>query len=228
MRPARIERSSKLRSRRRPADRGAWRADRRHGRRQPAGGFFERRRRAELRRRDAAGLARHQRPHPARAPSRIADRRQSRRRDRRRRRHLRRWRQHRRPAPGAGPAWHRLHLADRLRSGQKQARSRLPPAWQPSRQEYRRAGSRLRCGHVAARWKAALDERAGDFRDRHCGRKCAGRRRPGRVGALRGRRPRAVRARRRAQDSRSREPRGTGTSCGTSFGSSGALQEPVG
>ena len=133
-----------LRARRRPADRGAWRTDRRHGRRQLAGGFFERRRCAELRRRDAARVARDQRPDPARAPARIADRRQSRRRDRRRRRHLRRRRQHRRPARGARPARHRLHFADRLRPGQEQARSRLPPARQPSRQEYRRAGARLR------------------------------------------------------------------------------------
>jgi hypothetical protein len=39
---------------------------------------------------------------------------------------------------------HRVHFADRLRPGQEQARSGLPPARQPSRQEYHRTGACLR------------------------------------------------------------------------------------
>ena len=214
----------RLRQRCRPSDSCAKWPDRRHRRRQLAGGFFERGRRAELRRRDAAGSACHQRADPARTPSRAADRCQSWRRHRRWRQHLWRWHQHRRPAPGARQARYDLHLSDRLRAGQEQAGFPLPPARQPSRKEYRRAGSRLRGG--GGGHSTSAKEKALAARCRSRGR-CNGGGRFVRVGASRRCGPTPVRAWLRGQARRSGDPRLCGSARGASFGGGAAVQEPV-
>jgi hypothetical protein len=119
---------------------------------------------------------------------------------------------------------HRVHFADRLRPGQEQARSRLPPARQPSRQEHRRTGACLR-SRGTGRGTASREKTATSH---HCRRdRCFGSTRPCRLGAPRGRRPGALGARRRVQTSRSRYLRRADASRGPPFDSGAALQESI-